>query len=796
MASRSAFAMYVPTVDIPVASIPSKSFNGQTGQALAATTSGLLDQLEAGVQARADTWAGKAVTGLGAAMAARVQETEASGVPEGFTQSLQEDFKRQVEALRKEMPPYARNTFELGARNVWNRVTAYTLPAEEAAKAARHTATVHEAIDNLSAAAAQGIGDLPSLLRESGAIIGGAKLPEAERHAAIARAHGRIAPLYIMGLARRGGFEHAFQVLDDGALEKRGIDPRVINSIREVLKAEQRRQKRAKSAVRSVALVRGLSEGLRRAAAVRDGHATMFDLPDVEAFEAEFGRAASRTLRQAVEETVREVEDRSKAIDEVAKRVARGERIEPKDADGFDFFWSEHLAPQVETLPEDARRRFVVDAVKRAGRVPHALKRDIIAAFKSGDHAAIAGNVELLDAFSDGAEIHADFLDGPEREVFEGVSALYRAGHTIDGAVKRVMEGLDLTSEKREARGRTFDRLMRRPGALETLKDDLFNALRLDRPGGLELDESETRARGQTLEYVPERDGSGPAVPLGGAQHPSGGPAGQFGSVDLGEGGESATDGIRIKPRPGGGFSPSPLPEQPKPGYEYGAWRQKYDAWRQGLGPAPVTEGGSTIVDRSALTQAQQDRLNYRRWVHPTGKRAGAVLLEKGFGFFGAQRNATGRPQATKFHGGYDAPFRYPNDPASVGSDRGVVLPTDAQFVGFAEKDASGAVINKLTFYLGDGLYVELLHVTPNARLMKLINGNRFGGALAAGEALGDIDATHDHTHLQILVTQPNGDRWAIDPTPYMEPDPMEFLQRFFNNSVDDAREWVRRQFE
>ncbi|MBP6014442.1 MAG: hypothetical protein KBA31_19595 [Alphaproteobacteria bacterium] len=794
MASRSAFAMYVPTVEIPVASIPSKTFNGQTGQALAATTSGLLSQVEAGFQARADAWAGKAVTGLGAAMAARVQETEEGGVPEGFTQSLQEDFKRQVEALRKEMPPYARNTFELGARNVWNRVTAYTLPAEEAAKAERHTATVHEAIDNLSAAAARGIGDLPSLLRESGAIIGGAKLPEAERRAAVARAHGRIVPLYIMGLARRGGFEHAFQVLGDGTLEKVGVDPRVINSIREVLKAEQRRQKRAKSAVRSVALVRGLSEGLRRAAAVRDGHATMFDLPDVEAFEAEFGRAASRGLRQAVEETVRQVEERSKAIDEVAKRVVRGERIEPKDADGFDFFWSEHLAPQLETLPEDTRRQFTIDAVNRAGRVPQALKRDIIAAFKSGDHAAIAGNVELLEGFGNGEEVQTDFLDGPEREMFEGVSALRRAGHSFDGAVKRFMEGLELTPEKREARGRAFDRLMRLPGALEILKDDLFNALKIDRPGGLELDESETGARGQTLPWDGQRDAGIPlqsgfgrySEPVETA--PADEAPWRSSPSSPGDGAPRITRQVPAYPKP----KPVLLPGIPR-GYQPGDWYNDQGA---------TTGLDKVLVPASELSPRQQANLQRRRWMHPTGQTHGNQSLTQGMGYFGASRR-----EGTKvtYHGGIDCPGTT------------VRMPTDAELVEVVEMtgtDEKGNPFSKgymLVFDLGDGLQMSLLHVRPNERILALkeqLDGRaRFVRPLRIrmGEVLGEVDTAaydgrNDHTHMQIITSGGayNGRSvpgFAVDPTPFVEKDGEPVLETDGQRDDlwDDFQDFLRR---
>ncbi|MCE9521196.1 MAG: hypothetical protein K8S25_02040 [Alphaproteobacteria bacterium] len=65
---------------------------------------------------------------------------------------------------------------------------------------------------------------------------------------------------------------------------------------------------------------------------------------------------------------------------------------------------------------------------------------------------------------------------------------------------------------------------------------------------------------------------------------------------------------------------------------------------------------------------------------------------------------------------------------------------------------------------------------------------------LDIGEVPGDIDAKHDHTHVQIIVTQPNGEKWTVDPTPFFEPEPVEFLERLVRNSVNDVSNWFDRQ--
>ena len=107
---------------------------------------------------------------------------------------------------------------------------------------------------------------------------------------------------------------------------------------------------------------------------------------------------------------------------------------------------------------------------------------------------------------------------------------------------------------------------------------------------------------------------------------------------------------------------------------------------------------------------------------------------------------------------------------------------------------------------MGDGLTLELLHVTPTAELLaasKRIEQEEAQAKAAmtagqpsravnypemdAGVSLGEIDPTHDHTHLQLLTTI-DGIRGSVDLTPYME----RRARRYWRQPTDD---WIERDW-
>jgi hypothetical protein len=65
-----------------------------------------------------------------------------------------------------------------------------------------------------------------------------------------------------------------------------------------------------------------------------------------------------------------------------------------------------------------------------------------------------------------------------------------------------------------------------------------------------------------------------------------------------------------------------------------------------------------------------------------------------------------------------------------------------------------------------------------------------------AGEILGDVDGDHDHTHIQIRVSGPNGEKWVVDPTYFLEKRARTFLRAPLPDLIDDAIDWGIRQFE
>lgn len=260
------------------------------------------------------------------------------------------------------------------------------------------------------------------------------------------------------------------------------------------------------------------------------------------------------------------------------------------------------------------------------------------------------------------------------------------------------------------------------------------------------------------------------------------------------EGGEAA-----IEPNPNGPFSrprQDPLEETP-PGYEYGAWERD---------PHPRTSTGSLLVSPARLTQRQRENLLGRVWIYPTERQVGGGRLEKGRGYFGADREGAGPPR----HGGYDAPYKFPweqdNDEQGKPRSRAVRLPTRSVCTGFTPKAKSGETINRLSFDLGDGLTLELLHVQLSPALDAKIKAAQRSGRpleLDAGEMLGDVDAAHDHTHVQIVASGPNGERWVVDPTYFMEKrartfwrDPLPDSWEKWIDTGRNAVDWAQRQFE
>jgi hypothetical protein len=188
-------------------------------------------------------------------------------------------------------------------------------------------------------------------------------------------------------------------------------------------------------------------------------------------------------------------------------------------------------------------------------------------------------------------------------------------------------------------------------------------------------------------------------------------------------------------------------------------------------------------------TSPQQQNLNRRRWLHPTGIGHQNKSLKQGLGYFGASRASEDpKTKMTKVtsHGGLDCPGNT------------VRMPTDAELIGVQEsfgwvKDRNGQRVRAslgytLTFDLGDGLQLSLLHVKPSRRVLDLkdqfANPNgRFvrSARFRMGEDLGEVDhqaylGKNDHTHLQITAEggDYNGQQvggFAVDPTYLFERD-------------------------
>jgi hypothetical protein len=262
------------------------------------------------------------------------------------------------------------------------------------------------------------------------------------------------------------------------------------------------------------------------------------------------------------------------------------------------------------------------------------------------------------------------------------------------------------------------------------------------------------------------------------------------------EGGEA---GLKPTPSPNGPFARPKRDKEPAPGFEYEAWEQKAD---------PKTSTGAVLVPPRRLTRRQQENLLGRNWISPTGKTSGAGRLEEGYGYFGADRAGPGN--TTVHHGAYDAPFKYPSDPdfdvqgKPIKYERTVRLPTRATYLGFVPHVQNDPVygkrtINMFRFSLGDGIILEMLHVEPSpAFLSRLAAAQRTGAPLEfdAGEILGDVDGDHDHTHIQIRVSGPNGEKWVVDPTYFLEKRARTFLRAPLPDLIDDAIDWGIRQFE
>lgn len=234
------------------------------------------------------------------------------------------------------------------------------------------------------------------------------------------------------------------------------------------------------------------------------------------------------------------------------------------------------------------------------------------------------------------------------------------------------------------------------------------------------------------------------------------------------------------------GMAPT-APDQYQPGH----WRQRAGA---------RTETGKVLVGIDELPLIHQQTLRRRGWMHPTGVLHGNERLENGFGYFGATRLRRGN---VSWHGGYDAVANEMNT---------VQMPTDARLVSMVDtatsedcKDKNGRKIldpltgkprkrsrgYTLTFDLGNGMRLSLLHVRPTQNL-------RVGQNIGMGELIGEVDTnaycgTNDHTHMQITMQAGhyNGQDvsgFAVDPTDLVERNGEPRRQHDDNNFF--GREW------
>lgn len=59
------------------------------------------------------------------------------------------------------------------------------------------------------------------------------------------------------------------------------------------------------------------------------------------------------------------------------------------------------------------------------------------------------------------------------------------------------------------------------------------------------------------------------------------------------------------------------------------------------------------------------------------------------------------------------------------------------------------------------------------------------GTELDAGWPLGRVDGQQDHVHIQIRTAGPRGEKWVVDPTPYMDKRARSFWRRPMDDMLD-----------
>ena len=160
----------------------------------------------------------------------------------------------------------------------------------------------------------------------------------------------------------------------------------------------------------------------------------------------------------------------------------------------------------------------------------------------------------------------------------------------------------------------------------------------------------------------------------------------------------------------------------------------------------------------------------------PTGNFAQTEPLARGYGYFGSSR-----ANFTFYHGGGD--FKGTK----------VLMPTDAPLIGVAESFVNKTSIGyTLTFDLGDGMQLAVLHVHPSQELLQFWartqNESPPQRMVQMGHELGDVDTNayggrNDHTHLQITL---NGGFFNGAPVKGFAVDPT----RLFDNASQRPSDW------
>lgn len=243
------------------------------------------------------------------------------------------------------------------------------------------------------------------------------------------------------------------------------------------------------------------------------------------------------------------------------------------------------------------------------------------------------------------------------------------------------------------------------------------------------------------------------------------------------------------------------------PWYTPGDWRKARD---------PRTAGGTRLIGPERLTPTQRKNLAERNWIFPTDGDPEYGPVGLNYPFFGARRREGG---PSTFHGGYDARFRKAQPGSGNAANKQVVAATRARFKKFTRYAKDGVtVINKITFDLGDGMELEMLHVEPTPEIMAMerqlqaeearANAARSAGRpiptvkypeVDAGYPLGEVDwppaqpgkkrpPPHDHTHMQ-LITTVDGVRSTVDITDYME----RRARRFWRHPTND---WLEGRYD